>query len=191
MTLRDAEVLELLADEPELLAIADAVSATQWKGAASKRRRFVVRGAILVAVAVAAVVAVLAAPQSHSGSVLGGGPGSASAAILTRMEAAIGSGQIMHVISEGPAGTSYFDLKTGKRTPAVLREELWTNRHGRAVHLVERVNGRVVGDTAPGGPSRRCLPGTPDSCVPRPLDGLPRGPREQVRARRARRTRNR
>jgi hypothetical protein len=152
MTLRDAEVLELLADEPELLAIADAVSATQWKGAASKRRRFVVRGAILVAVAVAAVVAVLAAPQSHSGSVLGGGPGSASAAILTRMEAAIGSGQIMHVISEGPAGTSYFDLKTGKRTPAVLREELWTNRHGRAVHLVERVNGRVVGDLRPGDP---------------------------------------
>jgi len=29
MTLRDVEVIELLADKPELLAIADAVSATQ------------------------------------------------------------------------------------------------------------------------------------------------------------------
>jgi hypothetical protein len=149
MTLRDSEVLELLADEPELLAIADAVSATQRKAAAPKRRRFAVRWAILAAAAIAAVVAVLAAPQSHSGGVLGGGPRDAGAAILTRMEAAIGSGQIMHVVREGPAGTSYIDLRTGKRTPALLTEELWTNRHGRALHLVERVNGRVVGDLRP------------------------------------------
>ncbi len=150
MTLRDVEVIELLADEPELLAIADAVSATQRKAAAPQRRRFVVRGAIVVAAAIAAVVAVLAAPQSHSGGVLGGGPGNAGAAILTRMEAAIGSGQIMHVVREGPAGTSYVDVKTGKRTPAVLTEELWTNRHGFRLHLAVRVNGHVVGDLRPG-----------------------------------------
>jgi hypothetical protein len=149
MTLRDAEVIELLADEPELLAIADAVSATQRKAAVPKRR-FSVRWAILAAAAVAAVVAILAAPQSHSDGVLGSGPANAGAAILTRMEAAIGSGQIMHVVREGPAGTSYVDLKTGKRTPAILTEELWTNRHGRTLHLVERVNGRVVGDLRPG-----------------------------------------
>jgi hypothetical protein len=145
MTLRDVEVIELLADDPELLAIADAVSATQPRPVASRRRRLVVRGAIVVAAAVAALVAVLAAPQSHSGGV-----GGASAAILTRMEAAIGSGQIMHVVRQGPAGTSYVDLKTGKRTPAVLTEELWTNRHGYRLHLVVRVNGRVVGDLRPG-----------------------------------------
>lgn len=146
MTLRDVEVIEVLADEPELLAIADAVAATQRKAAAPKRRRFVVRGAILSAAAVATAVAVLAAPQDHSGNVVG----RAQASILDRALAAIGSGQIMHVVSEGPAGTHYVDLKTGKRTPAVLREELWTNRHGRAVHLVVRVNGRVVGDLKPG-----------------------------------------
>ena len=151
MTLRDVEVIELLADEPELLAIADAVSATQPRRPASKRRRVVVRGAIVVAAAVAAVVAVLAAPQTHPGSVLGGGPGDArAAALLTRMQAAIGYGQIMHVVREGPAGTSYVDLKTGKRTPAVLTEELWTNRHGFRLHLVVRVNGRVVADLRPG-----------------------------------------
>lgn len=149
MTLRDVEVIELLAGEPELLAIADAVAATQPRRATSKRRRLVVRGAVVVAAAVAAIVAVLAAPQSHSGSVLGDGSGSASAAILTRMEAAIGSGQIMHVIRQGPAGTSFVDLQTGKRTPAVLSEELWTNRHGLRLHLVVRVNGRVVGDLRP------------------------------------------
>jgi hypothetical protein len=37
MTLRDVEVIELLADKPELLAIADAVSATQQKGARQRR----------------------------------------------------------------------------------------------------------------------------------------------------------
>jgi len=151
MTLRDVEVIELLADEPELLAIADAVSATQQKAAVPKRRRVVVRGAIVVAAAIAAVVAVLAAPQSQSGGVLGGGLGNARAAtILKRTLAALGTGQIMHVVSEGPAGTSYVDLKTGKRTPVVLRQELWTNRHGFRLHLVERVNGRVVGDLHPG-----------------------------------------
>jgi hypothetical protein len=150
MTLRDVEVIELLADEPELLAIADAVSATQRKAAAPQRRRFVVRCAIAVAAAIAAVAAVLAVPQSHSGGLLGGGVGGAKAAILTRALAALGTGQIMHVVSEGPAGTSYVDLKTGKRTPAVLREELWTNRHGFRLHLVERVNGRVVADFRPG-----------------------------------------
>jgi hypothetical protein len=44
MTLRDVEVIELLADKPELLAIADAVSATQQKGA-RQRRRLVARWA--------------------------------------------------------------------------------------------------------------------------------------------------
>jgi hypothetical protein len=39
MTLRDVEVIELLADTPELLAIADAVSATQQKWAKPSRRR--------------------------------------------------------------------------------------------------------------------------------------------------------
>lgn len=117
--------------------------------APSKRRRVVVRGAIVAAVAAAALVAALAGPQNHS-SVLGGGPGRASAAILTRMEAAIGSGQIMHVVLEGPAGTHYVDLKTGKRTPAVLSEELWSNRHGYRLHLLVRANGRVVGELSPG-----------------------------------------
>ena len=151
MTLRDVEVIELLADEPELLAIADAVSATQRKSAAPQRRRFVVRGAVVVVAAIAAVIAVLSAPQSHSGGLLGRGLGNAKAAILNRALAALGTGQIMHVVSEGPAGTSYVDLKTGKRTPVVLREELWTARHNRrALHLVDRVNGRVVGDLRPG-----------------------------------------
>ena len=149
MTLRDAEVLELLADEPELLAIADAVSATQPKPASSNRRRIAVRGAVVVAVAAAAVLVVLAAPQSHSGGDLGVGRAQA-AIVLSRARAAIGAGQIMHVVSEGPSGTHYVDLKTGKRTPAVLSEELWTNRRGYRLHLVERVNGRVVGDLRPG-----------------------------------------
>jgi hypothetical protein len=135
MTLRDVEVIELLADEPELLALADAVSATQPKIAPPRRRRFVFRGAILVAAAVAAIIAVLAAPQGHSGGVLG------------RALAAVGGGPIMHVVTEMPSGTVYLDLKTGRRTAApVLREELWADRQGDRLHLVVSENGRLLGD---------------------------------------------
>jgi hypothetical protein len=150
--LREPELVQMLAGEPELLALADALVETYGERHTQRlrwSRRAVVRVAIVAVAAVAAVVAVLAAPQSHSGSVLGGGL-DARAAILTRMQAAIGSGQIMHVVYEGPVGATYVDLKTGKRTPAVLSEELWTNRHGYRVHLVVRANGRVVGDLRPG-----------------------------------------
>jgi hypothetical protein len=148
--LRQPELVQMLAREPELLALADALVETyEERHTLRWSRRAVVRVAIVAAAAVAAVVAVLAVPQSRHGGVLGGGP-DASAAILTRMQAAIGSGQIMHVVYEGPAGTEYVDLKTGKRTPAVLSEELWTNRHGYRLHLLERANGRVVADFRPG-----------------------------------------
>jgi hypothetical protein len=55
MTIRDAEVLELFADRPELLAIADAVSATQRELAKRPRPRRAVRFA-LVGLAAALVV---------------------------------------------------------------------------------------------------------------------------------------
>jgi hypothetical protein len=108
----------------------------------------VVRAGIVAAAVVVAVVAVLVAPQGHSGGVVG----RAEAAILSRARAAIGTGQIVHVVTEGPAGTQYVDLRTGRRTPAVLTEEFWANRHGHRLHLVERVNGRVVGELHPGDP---------------------------------------
>ena len=136
MTLRDAEVIELLADKPELLAIADAVSATQREPAAVRplRRRIAVRGGLVAAAAAAAIVAVLAWPQGQPGGVIG------------KALAAIGSGPIMHVVTEAPSGLTYVNLKTGHRTSPVFREELWADRQADRFHLVLSLNGRVLGD---------------------------------------------
>ena len=136
MTIHDTEVIELLGDTPELLAIADAVSATQ-RGALQprvKRRRIVVRGGILAAAVAGAIVAILAAPQ--------GGP----SGVLGRALAAVGDGPIMHVVTELPSGGVYVNLKTGHRTAQIFREELWADRKLARFHLVLSVNGRVVGD---------------------------------------------
>jgi hypothetical protein len=135
MTIRDAEVIELLADEPELLAIADAVSATQPKVATRRRRRrIVVRGGIVAAAAAAVIVAVLAAPRSSPPAVLG------------RALAAIGDGRIMHVVIESPSGMTYVNLKTGHRTAPIMRQELWVDRKGDRLHLVLSIGGRLLGD---------------------------------------------
>ena len=134
MTIRDVEVIELLADEPELLAIADAVSATQRKATAPKRRGVLVRGAILLAAAIAAIVAALALPQGHSEGVVG------------RALAAVGRGPIMHLVTEQSSGTVYIDLSTGHRTTPVFWEELWVDRAGDRLHVVLSENGRVLGD---------------------------------------------
>lgn len=135
MTIRDTEVIELLADKPDLLAIADAVSATRPEPATARRqrRRIVVRIALVAAVATAATVAILAAPQSKPG-------------IIGKALAAIGGRPIMHVVSESPSGVTFVSLKTGHRTAQILRQELWVNRSGDRLHVVLSLNGKVLGD---------------------------------------------
>jgi hypothetical protein len=135
MTLRDAEVIELLADEPELLAIADAVSATQRKPAGSTGRRIAVRAGLVGAVAAAVIVAVLAWPQGKP-------PGG----VVGRALAAIGDGRVMHVVTESPSGIVYVNLQTGHRAAPIMREELWADRQLDHFHLVLSLDGRVLGD---------------------------------------------
>jgi hypothetical protein len=135
MTIRDIEVIEALADQPELLAIADAVSATHPRTARPRagRRRSAVRVALAAAVVAAAIVAVLAAPQGRSG-------------VVGKALAAIGDGPIMHLVTEFKPGTVYVNLKTGHRTTQVWREEFWADRNLGHFHLVLSTNGRVIGD---------------------------------------------
>ena len=134
MTIRDKEVIELLADRPELLAVADAVSATQpAPRAASRRRRIAFRVALVAAVAAAIAAAVLAAPQGKPG-------------IVGKALAALGGRPIMHVVSESPSGATFVDLKTGHRTVQILREESWSNRSGDRFHVVVSLKGKVIGD---------------------------------------------
>jgi hypothetical protein len=63
--------------------------------------------------------------------------------VVNRAVAAIGSGSVMHVVWEMPTGNTFVDLKTGARTPSLLRGELWTDSEAHRVHLVEGRSGRV------------------------------------------------
>jgi hypothetical protein len=71
LVLRDAEVVELLADEPELLALADAYQATQRRYWTRRTSRRAWARRTLVAAAVAAILAPAAAFADQIGSLLG------------------------------------------------------------------------------------------------------------------------
>src|SRR5689334_14850891 len=110
--LHDRELLELLADDPALLAIADAIAAT---GARSQRRRPPRRLLLAVVALVVAASVALIAPWSTS---RGG--------VVQKALAAVSSNSVLHVVLVSPlAGESTVNLKTGTSKPAVLRVEQW------------------------------------------------------------------
>jgi hypothetical protein len=131
MSLRDREVLDLLRDEPELLAIADAVSATH--DGPRELRPFRAVGAVALAV-VAIFVLVLAAPWDRGGG--GGGRGS----VLDRALAAIdSSGPVTHM-------TMGLDVtRAGHTFPSIVMESFYDKRAG-LVRVVSRSDGKVLGD---------------------------------------------
>jgi hypothetical protein len=129
MSVRDREVLDLLRDEPELLAIADAVADTQ--NAPRRLRPVRALGAVALA-AVAIFVLVLAAPWDRGG----GGRGS----VLDRALAAIdSSGPVTHM-------TMRLDVTRGGRTvPSIVMESFYDKEAG-LVRVVSRSDGKVLGD---------------------------------------------
>ncbi len=134
MTIRDPEVLEALRDEPELLAIADAVAETQ-RSTRSSPRRAVSRSAALVAVGAAVLAAVLLWPS-------GGG----RHRILDRAQAAIGDGPVLHLIARVPADEELVNIRTGRSTVPTYEVESWSDRDVKRVHMIFRIDGRVVGE---------------------------------------------
>lgn len=110
--LRDAELVELLADEPELLAIADALAATS--PAVAARGRTPRLAVALVALLAAASVALIA-PWSNS-----------QGGVIQKALAAVSADSVLHVVlvSEIP-GVTTVDLRSGRATPATLRVEQW------------------------------------------------------------------
>lgn len=113
--LRDLELVEMLSEEPELLAIADALVATAEQPVSARRRRtvFLVGMPSVAAAALAATLLVLLWPFGSSPSV------------LDNALAAIGSRPVTHVVLETDLGAYLLDLRTGKRTPTAGREEIW------------------------------------------------------------------
>ena len=166
--LADVEVVELLADRPELLAIADAVAATQ---AQPRRRRLLLR---LLPAAVVLVLALAAVPLAPWPQREGG--------FVERALAAIGPLPVVHVVieTEDPY-SSLVDLETGEGMPTRIRLEYWFDEERGRLRSVQLRNGVFTGETlevAGGGRSSsgpvQALPGSRPSLNPA-LAGFVRG----------------
>ena len=127
MTIRDREVLEELRDDPELLALADAVVETQ-----RLRRRTPIGALTAVAVAAAALFAlVLASPWDR-----GGGE---RASVLDRALAAIETrGRVVHM-------TIRFEEAGGRRFSPVITESFYDGQTG-LVRVISRSDGKTLAD---------------------------------------------
>ena len=139
MTVRDREVVELLRDEPELLAVAGAVSATQSGPATRRRRARWAARAAMGAAAVAAVLTVALAAPWENGS-RGG--------ILERALAAVGDkGPVVHVVFRHVhPGLKRIDLETGRELPAAIETEIWYDGERGRLRSLGRRAGRVTFD---------------------------------------------
>jgi hypothetical protein len=135
----DHEVLDLLADDPELLALADAVAAARREPEPARRfpgRKLLATAAVLAAAVALAVVA----PWNASHSTL-----------VDRAIAAIGDGPVLHAITRETTpggGLTTVDLATGGRTSAevVLEQEIWYDPGHGLAHTISRQNGRLTDD---------------------------------------------
>jgi hypothetical protein len=116
--LADREILELLDDRPDLLAIADAI------GVMRPRRRNVPRIVLAPVVAAAAVALVLVAPwQGHGPSV------------IDRALAAVSGGPVIHAVVEYSWPQDVVvNLATGAEHERVHRNEYWYDQERRELH---------------------------------------------------------
>jgi hypothetical protein len=126
---KEPDVVALLADEPELLAVADAIAATM------PVRRLTRRWPALMAAALTVVVALVAvAAWERAGS----------SSLVERALAAVGEGPVAHVVIEQPTENVYVDLRSGERTPQLQQVELWIDERRSLEHKIIRIDGRVV-----------------------------------------------
>jgi hypothetical protein len=110
--LRDPELVELLATEPQLLAIADAIASVAPARRKSRRPPRVI-GAALAVAAVVALALVAPWDDSHGG-------------VLAQALAAVSAKPVLHVVlvSQLP-DTTTLNLRSGHSSPATLRIETW------------------------------------------------------------------
>jgi hypothetical protein len=134
VTPRDSELLDLLRDEPGLLAIVDAAQETMRPPRRSRR----LPAAALVGVAIALGIAlVLFVSASGSG-----------AGFDERALAAVGSGRIIHVQLRVPApGTDIVTISSGTSRPENVTTDYWFDAAEHRLHAIVRRGGAVVGNT--------------------------------------------
>lgn len=136
----DRETVETLADRPDLIAVADAIAATQVR-----RRRRYGRPLALVAAAAAAAVVALVAPWGDRGP-----------DVVARARAALGAGPVIHAVVEYSANDAIVDLQTGKSSPRVHTVEYWFDAERHALHtrlLTDGVQLTETVETPQGGDS--------------------------------------
>ena len=128
----DIETLEALRDEPELLAIADAVAATQRR----RRRRPPRRLLVAVAAVVAAAAVALAAPWEDDGGSI----------VTERALAALPArGPVLHAVLEYRYG-EWVELKTGRPKQLLARSEAWYDEERQLLRGRGWRAGRPFGD---------------------------------------------
>lgn len=159
--LRDRELVEMLADDPELLAIADALVETRRPRPGARppllrKRRRLASIATAAAVAAAAVAILLVSPWS------GGGGG-----LVQRALAAIGQGPVLHVVTEQPSPYGWYkpvSLPSGTPIQVTQRQEIWFDQSRDLKKTITTLNGVVYdqlletpqGGSTPDGPVFTC-----------------------------------
>jgi hypothetical protein len=127
----DLETLDALERRPDLIAIADAVAATQRR---RRRRVPAARPAAAAAAVVAAAAVALVVPWPGRG-----------APFAARALAALGDGQVIHVVSVSDAdGQSVVDLASGVARPVEIRTEIWFDSSRALERTVSSFDGRVT-----------------------------------------------
>jgi hypothetical protein len=131
--LRDPELVEMLRDEPELLALADALVATAKPLSGRRGRR-----TLVATLSSAATVAALAALFLIS-------PWQGSPNFVERALAAVGAQPVLHVVTSQPApGGPLIDLKTGQPVAQTLQTDVWFDQGRELKKSVFTINGKTL-----------------------------------------------
>lgn len=160
----DQETIELLADEPELLAIADAIAVTQPIPARRVRRslrsaRVLLVAAILGATAVVAAVLAL---------VLAGG---GESPLVRQALAAVRRGPVFHVVlSQRAPDQLVVDLRNRRARPVEVEISSWYDARTGSLRTLMRRDGTVAWEID----SRGAAPGVPPPVPGAALAGFAR-----------------
>ena len=144
--LRDEELVALVRDDPALLAIADAVSATQRQTAiaeerAGRHKRRRARLALALPAAVAALLAlVLLAPWQRDT------PGT-----LERALAAVSQGPVIHALVESSLPADHLvEIESGRERPRHWQTEYWYDGERKLLRTRLLVNGTKITEIVEG-----------------------------------------
>jgi hypothetical protein len=138
LPLRDAELIELLAGEPELLAFADAIVSTHPAPAVRRPRAWRLA-------ALAAAAAVLGAAVAVALTL----PWSEKASLVDRALAAVGEQPVLHVVIARPADSpsSLVQINTGRRIERIERTEIWFDHSRNLKKTLTTLDGSVLDET--------------------------------------------